>query len=77
MGIIPQTDRRLRSSMLIGQGAQTRRAQQKILCSRRLKIKPARGQASQEVPAREEQHQAVDRPDSAHDAVGSSANAIQ
>jgi hypothetical protein len=77
MRVVPKTDGRFRSIVLVGQCAQACGAEQKIPCALRSQAEPTRGEHPQKVTAREQQHCPLNRPDALHYAIRSRADLIE
>src|SRR4051794_38368284 len=75
--VVPEADHRPRRVVLISQGAETRRLQQKISSRGRRQSQPSRGQNSQEMSAGKEQHIPVNSPHALNDAIGPRADLLR
>src|SRR5205085_9021049 len=58
---VPQSNNRLQAVMFVAKRRQAGRTEQKKPARRRFEAQPAGGQHAQEMPAREQEHIAVDR----------------
>src|SRR5262245_10484281 len=75
--VVPQSNHRLGTVVLIAEGTQARRAQQEESARSRLETEPAGGEHAQEVAARKEQHVSLDGADTAHHALRPDADLVR
>ena len=75
--VVPQLNYRLGQVVFVAKRAQARRAQQEVLAGGRFQPQPTRGEYSQYVSARENQHVAMNLADSLHHSVSACSDLLR
>src|SRR5437899_1501890 len=75
--LVPEADHRLGSTMLVPHRTETGRAEQEVPARPRVEPEPARGEHSEKVSARKEQHVPSDCPHPAYHPVGPRSDLVR
>src|SRR6266540_7570192 len=75
--LVPEADHRLGPIMLVPHRTETSRAEQEVPARPRVEPEPARGEHSEKMPARKEQHVASDCPHPAYHSVGPRSDLVR
>src|SRR5262249_32460132 len=75
--LVPEADHRVGAVMFVPRRTEAGRAEEEVPARPRLEPEPARSEYAEEVPAREQQHVAIDGADSAYHTVGPRSDLVR